>query len=220
VLDTGCEPNASRPPAAAGSVRRGHPVLGKLAFVLASAVATGPSALPLHYRIGTKGSVIRWDLPATLHTVRGRVPAFTGSIDLEPQGDHRFTARGRVTVDARAMETGNSRRDRKMREKVLETDRFPEIFFEFQETEVDLGKWDGGEPITVPLTGQLHVHGRAVAVQLPVQLIVLAEYAVIAGSFPLNWKQYGLQDPSFGLVRVREPMVVSFRLRAEPVELP
>ena len=37
---------------------------------------------------------------------------------------------------------------------------------------------------------------------------------VLQGSFPLSWKQYGVYDPSFGIVTVKDPLKVAFRLRA------
>ncbi len=45
---------------------------------------------------------------------------------------------------------------------------------------------------------------------------MLADGAVLSGSFPLAWKQFGLADPSFGIITVREPLRVVFRLNAVP----
>src|SRR4030095_10957964 len=60
------------------------------------------------------------------------------------------------------------------------------------------------------------VHGKTVALRLPVDVQMLADGAVLSGSFPLAWKQFGLADPSFGIITVREPMKVAFRLNAVP----
>jgi hypothetical protein len=49
---------------------------------------------------------------------------------------------------------------------------------------------------------------------------VFADRVEVAGSFPLNWKDYGMRDPSIGPIRVKEPMQVNFRLRAVPVTGP
>jgi polyisoprenoid-binding protein YceI len=85
-----------------------------------------PAAGVARYTIDAAHSTIAWELPATLHTVHGAVPDFSGSVELEtgPQGEH--VARGRVSVRAGNMRTGNDSRDKTMREKVLEVDRFPE----------------------------------------------------------------------------------------------
>jgi polyisoprenoid-binding protein YceI len=175
----------------------------------------GPPA-PLHYKLTRDGSVLRWNLPATAHTVKGTVGSFDGTIDAEPTGDGNWTVRSRIVVAADSMTTGNARRDRNMREKTLETARFPEIVFEATEVAGDLSKFRPGEQFSARVSGDLTVHGKTVQVQLPVDVYVFRNHAVIAGSFPIHWKQFELDDPSFGVIRVKEPMMVSFRLKAVP----
>ena len=186
-----------------------------LLSALAGPVGAAPDRTVSHYWVDPGKSLLRWELPATLHTVHGRVPAFRGSVDLEP-GKNGYSIQSRIVVEAGAMTTGNRRRDRSMREKVLETDRFPEIVFELKRVSGDLTRLKSGESFTVGVTGELTVHGRAATVQLPIDVYVFADHVILAGSFPLHWRQHGLKDPSFGLVKVKEPMHVVFRLRAVP----
>ncbi len=191
-------------------------LLLSLAPAAVSLAQEGPAA-PLHYKLSQAGSVLRWDLPATLHTVHGTVPAFRGEIDAEPAGGN-WAIRARIVVAADAMVTGNRRRDRTMREKVLETGQFPEIVFVTREMTADLSKFQKGESFAAQVSGELTVHGKPLPVQLPVDVYVFSDHVILTGSFPLHWRQYGLHDPAFGLVRVKEPMIVSFRLRAVPAE--
>ena len=114
------------------------------------------------------------------------------------------------------MATENSSRDQKMREKILETDHFPEIVFEATHVVADLSRFGKDQHFTVEVTGDLTVHGKSVSLRLPVDVFVFPDYVVLNGSFPLLWKQFGLPDPSFGLVKVREPLKVVFRLKAVP----
>lgn len=177
-------------------------------------LAQGEPRTPLHYKVVPAGSTLRWELPATLHTVQGRVPTFHGTVDAEPTAEGKWTIRARIAVAADGMVTGNNRRDRTMREKVLETGKFPEIVFETKSVEADLGKLQPGQNFSAQVAGELTAHGKALAVLLPVDVYVFADHVLLAGSFPLHWKQYGMNDPSFGVVKVKEPMTVSFRLRA------
>jgi len=114
------------------------------------------------------------------------------------------------------MVTGNASRDQKMREKILETDRFREIVFEATHVAADLSRFGKDQHFTVEVTGDLTVHGKSESLRLPVDVFVFPDYVVLSGSFPLLWKQFGLADPSFGLVKVREPLKVLFRLKAVP----
>jgi polyisoprenoid-binding protein YceI len=168
----------------------------------------------LHYRVEAAGSVLNWDLPATLHTVRGKAPEVSGKIDAVQGAGGEWQIQARIVVKAATMVTGNEKRDRTMREKVLETDRFPEIVFESRQVTVDLSLFKAGERMTAEILGDLTVHGKPAAVRLPVEVYVFPDHVVLQGSFPLSWKQYGVYDPSFGIVTVKDPMKVSFRLRA------
>ena len=184
-------------------------------LVLASAVtAAAEQPTAFHYRIQAKESDLAWELPATLHTVHGKAPELSGTVDAVagPHGD--WSVQARIVVQAAAMVTGNEKRDRNMREKVLETDRFPEIVFEARHVRADLSRFKAGEHFTVEASGELTVHGRPAPIQLPVEVYVFADHVILQGSFPLAWKAYGLNDPSFGVVTVREPMKVVFRLKA------
>lgn len=200
-------------------------MIARLAYAaLVLAVAPGaPAPTALHYRIAADGSELRWELPATLHTVEGRVPRVSGTIDLERGTVSRaepnvemWRGRVRVVADAGSMVTGNSSRDRKMRMTTLETARYPEIVFESRHIEADLSRFRPGEHLTVEVAGELTVHGKSAAVRLPVDVFVFPDHVMLAGRFSVGWKQFGVPDPSFGIVTVREPVRVVFRLRAVP----
>jgi polyisoprenoid-binding protein YceI len=187
-----------------------------LAMLLVVPVAAGEEPAGYHYRIEAWGSELTWELPATLHTVHGRALQISGRLDAIPVAGGEWKVQSRIVVAAAAMESGNESRDRKMREKTLEVEKFPEIVFEARRVAGDLSKLRPGERGTVEVTGDLTVHGKTVALRLPVDVQMLADGAVLSGSFPLAWKQFGLADPSFGIITVREPMKVAFRLNAAP----
>src|SRR5207342_1456315 len=97
------------------------------AFAAAVLLAEEPA---YHYRIEAAGSELAWELPATLHTVHGKAPDLSGTIDAVSSANGGWSIRTRVVVKTGTMVTGNASRDRNMREKVLETAAFPEIVFE------------------------------------------------------------------------------------------
>jgi polyisoprenoid-binding protein YceI len=194
---------------------------GSLVIALASlgaAAQEGP-AHSLHYKVEVAGSSVRWELPATFEPIKGVVPLFHGSIQANSLSSGGWDVSARIVVPAAAMRTGSRRRDRTLREKVLETARYPEIVFELRQFTGDLSRFRPGATFAVQVAGDLTVHGKTAPVQLPVDVSVFPKAVVLTGSFPVHWKAYGLQDPSFPVVaRVKEPMFVAFRLRAVPVE--
>jgi polyisoprenoid-binding protein YceI len=185
-------------------------------FLAAVAAAQEPPAPGYHYLIDASGSELRWELPATLHTVRGKAPRISGRVDATPAAGGEWKIQSRISVAAAAMETGNASRDRTMREKILETDKHPEIVFEARRVSGGVSRLRDGERRTFEVMGNLSVHGKAVSLRLPVDVQLAGGRVVLSGWFPLAWKEFGLADPSFGVIRVREPMKVVFRLSAVP----
>ena len=188
-------------------------------FVVAVAAlgAQQPGQQPLVYKVEVAGSTVKWQLPSTFETVNGEAPIFRGTIEAKPLPSGAWDVQGKIVVPAAAMRTGNRRLDSRMRGRILETARYPDIVFELTRFTGDLSRLRPGENFTAQIVGNLTVHGRAAPVQLPVDVYVFADRVEIAGSFPLNWKDYGMRDPSVGPVRVKEPMFVDFKLRAVPV---
>ena len=194
-------------------------ILIALALTALGAEAVRGPVHPLHYKVEVAGSSVRWELPATFEAIRGLVPLFHGSIRATPLSSGAWDVQARIVVPAASMRTGNRRRDRTLREKVLETERYPEIIFELRQFTGDLSHFRPGQTFPVQVVGDLTVHGKTEKVQLPVDVSVFPTAVVLTGSFPVHWKAYGLQDPSLPVVaRVKEPMFVAFRLRAVPVE--
>jgi polyisoprenoid-binding protein YceI len=183
----------------------------------AALVSASAQPAELHYAITSEGSELTWELPATLHTVHGKAPELSGTVDAVPGEHGEWSIEARLVVKAAAMGTGNSSRDRNMRERVLETDRFPEIVFEARRVRADLSRFRVGERLTVEVEGDLTVHGKPASVRVPVDVSVGSDSVTLQGSFALSWKQYGLHNPSFGIITVHDPLKVEFRLRAVPV---
>ena len=196
-------------------MRKSTWIVGLLATALGVASAQ-EQRRPLVYKFEVAGSTVKWQLPSTLETVRGEVPIFRGTVEANPLPSGAWEVKSRIVVPAAAMRTGNRRRDTRLRGRILETARYPEIVFELVRFKGDLSRLRSGENFTVQVAGDLTVHGRPARVQLPVDVFVFADHIEIAGSFPLNWKDYGMRDPSIGPIRAKEPMQVDFRLRAVP----
>jgi polyisoprenoid-binding protein YceI len=189
-----------------------------LACSLSPAVVAQQPESVARYAIDPGRSTITWDVPATLHTVHGKAPELSGSVHIDTDSQGAVLVHGRVAVRAAAMKTGNESRDKTMREKVLETEQYPEIVFEVDRVEADWTKLAANERLAAKVSGRLTVHGKSLPIEVVVSVEPSAEGVMLSGTFALRWKAYGLYDPSFGIVTVRGPMSVMFRLRAVPAE--
>ena len=170
------------------------PWVAALLLVLPSAArpATPPPSA-YHYTIEASGSELRWELPATLHTVHGTAPRVSGTIDVERVGGYHDARagepwRGRVHVvaDASALESGNASRDRKMRDQTLDAAHHPEIVFQSKRVEADLSRFQPGAHLTVEVSGDLTVRGRSAGIRLPVDVFVFSDHVMLSGSFSVG----------------------------------
>jgi polyisoprenoid-binding protein YceI len=104
-----------------------------------------------------------------------------------------------IEVDMTDLQTDQSRRDNKVQD-ALETDQFPTASFSLTQP-VDLGPGGAeGEEVSVQAVGDLTIHGvtQEVTVDLDTQLV--DGTAVVVGSVPVTFSDYGVEVPSAPMV--------------------
>ena len=98
-------------------------------FPLALLLALPLSAATYTFEIDPAATKVDFTFGATLHTVDGSMRAKEGTVRIDPD---THEASGRFVLDATSAQTGVSKRDRKMHEKILESQSYPDIVFEPQ----------------------------------------------------------------------------------------
>jgi polyisoprenoid-binding protein YceI len=177
------------------------------------AETAGPTRV-LRYRFVPEQSTLTFELPTTFRVVKGKTGAWHGSVEVDPVSPGMLKAR--LQIRAESIETGNSRRDLDVRDKVLEAAKFPEIVFEAKTYKGSLSNFDAGATITAEVTGELTIHGVTKPLQSSLQCAVLADHVVVAGAVPVFWKAFGLRDMSRLFLKIKDPMLVVFKLWAVP----
>jgi polyisoprenoid-binding protein YceI len=143
-------------------------------------------------------------LTVGVKTAVGRTPAVTGSARVR---DGRVLS-ATLDADLTRLESDQGGRDRALRTRGIETDRFPRARFALAGP-VALS----ARPVAA--RGTLTLHGR----RSPVALRVAAARAgaaglVLAGSAPIAFADFGIAAPSTaGIAKVRDHGVLEFRLR-------
>ena len=153
------------------------------------------------------GQVLNFSLGSTLHTVHGSIPLAGGVIlfDLETG-----KASGEVQVEARAAETGNDKRDKKMHSKVLESESFPEIVFSAESIE---GELIDGQSSRVTLKGQIRLHGSEHPAQIEAEVTQAGTHITANGALSIPYVAWGLDDPSVFVLRVDKIVEVDLKVR-------
>jgi polyisoprenoid-binding protein YceI len=151
-------------------------------------------------------------LKATGHDVEGSFPLKRCDVRFDPATG---SASGEIALDAAQGVTGNPKRDRTMREKVLLTAQSPEITFRPQKF---VGTLPDSGPADVTLEGVANVGG----VDHPLVLAGRVERTPgglhLVSSFDIPFVQWGLKDPSVMFLKVEK--VVHLRIEGDAVLAP
>jgi polyisoprenoid-binding protein YceI len=166
------------------------------------------------YRFIPVKSSITFELPTSFHVIHGKIDAWRGSVELDPGQPGAMKAR--IEIRADSIETGKAKRDLEVRDHALEAARFPQIVFEGGAYKGNLSGFETGATLTAEVSGTLTMHGVSKPIQTSVECAVLPDHIVVAGAVPVFWHPFGLGDMSKFLVRVKDPMLVAFRLWAVP----
>lgn len=174
-------------------------LLAVLSFALPLAAET------LTFELDPKATSVQFSLGATLHTVKGSLKAESGTIRIDPETNK---ASGSVVLDATSAETGNSRRDFKMHEKILESRQYPDIVFHIERISGALHRAGRSE---VQLHGYLEMHGTRRPIALPATVLAEGNRVQATAVLTIPYLEWGLKDPSFFVLRVDKEVRVTVK---------
>jgi polyisoprenoid-binding protein YceI len=209
---------ASRVPATllSGRILSGRTVGRFLLFPLL-ACGLAPTTLRgerLSIELDPQQSTVTFTLGAFLHTVRGTFRVKHGTVRFDTETGE---ATGEVVVDLTSGDTGNSSRDRKMREDVLESPRYPEAVFTLERIE--------GHPSLqgesqLAIHGKMKIHGGEHELVIPVRVQSGDHEATATARFEIPYVKWGMKDPSTALLSVKDRVAVEVRAIARASKQP
>jgi len=204
---------ASRVPAALLSRR----TLGRFVLFLLLACGLGPATLRgerLSIELDPQQSTVTFTLGAFLHTVRGTFRVKHGTVRFDTETGE---ATGEVVVDLTSGDTGNSSRDRKMKEEVLESPRYPEAVFTLERIEGHPSLQGESE---VAIGGKMKIHGGEHELVIPVRIQARGREATATARFEIPYVKWGMKDPSTALLSVKDRVAVEVRTIARASKQP
>jgi polyisoprenoid-binding protein YceI len=147
------------------------------------------------------------------------IRGFTGEATLTRDSIEPASLQLRIMADSLVVTDNVKEEDRlkiesDMREKVLETAKYPEIVF--KSTEVTASKMDNGE-YEVTIRGDLALHGVTRSVRIEAQMTLNGPTLRAQGEFSLGQKDYGIKPFSVaaGTVKVKNELKLSFDIVAD-----
>jgi polyisoprenoid-binding protein YceI len=134
---------------------------------------------------------IRFKVGSMLRDVRGSFQFKGGALAVDPDST---LAQGELLVDATTGRTGNAARDKELQEDVLESKRYPSIFFHAEHLRGQIPKTDGSSDVIAE--GMLNIHGADHPLQLKVHLVRVGNSLSATTHFTVPYVEWGMKNPS------------------------
>jgi polyisoprenoid-binding protein YceI len=117
-----------------------------------------------------------------------------------------------VIVQIESITSDDSRRDGQFTGRIMNAAEFPTAEFHLTEP-IDFGRIPtGDEQITATATGELTLRGVTNPVVFDVTAQTTAGRIGVLGSIPVDFADYGIENPSFGAIKTEDSGLVEFVL--------
>ena len=148
-------------------------------------------------------SQVHWKLGADLHKVDGTFKLKSGEFVFDPATG---VAEGEILVDATTGESGNPARDKRMHEEVLESNRYPAMFFHPAQIKGAFKLGDATQQLQAQ--GSFNIHGADHALEMPVKVETAGDTVTATARFTVPYVAWGMKNPSKLLLRVSKQVEI------------
>jgi len=139
---------------------------------------------------------VEFTLPDVLHTVHGTFALKSGMIHFNPSSG---SASGSVVVDVKSGQSGNSKRDRRMHEDILQSEQYPDATFTPTKMSGPFSPQGSSE---IQVDGIFRIHGSDHPITLAIPLQISGNTATFKTQLVLPYVKWGLKNPSTFILRV------------------
>ena len=113
-----------------------------------------------------------------------------------------------LSVDVNALDTGVGLRNKEMRERYLQTPKFPEATFKSKSVEGP-ATIAANAPADIKITGDFTLHGVTKTMTIPVRVVLIPDGRIHATSqFAVKMPEFGINVPKNVLVTVNDEVPV------------
>lgn len=152
--------------------------------------------------VSPKGGALKFEATASpgALAIRGNGDSPTGSLDLQ-EVSGKYEVSGTLKMRVESFTTGIAMRDRHMKEKYLETGKYPEAMLTL--TKQSLPKTGTG-----PFEGELVLHGVKHKVSGQAEIVSANGARTVKANFPVKLTDHGMVIPTFAGISVADSVSV------------
>lgn len=146
---------------------------------------------------------IRWKVSAGLHTIKGAFRLKNGEFLVNPATG---LAEGEILVDATTGQTAGAARDKQIQDEVLESNRYPGIFFHPTTFKDGFPAGEGSHDLVAD--GTFNIHGKDHPLQMPLKVQITSGTITATTRFTVPYVAWGMKNPSTFFHRVGKQVEV------------
>jgi hypothetical protein len=157
--------------------------------LLSADAQTGASKTEtLHFESGS--SQIHYTAGSALHRVHGEFALKGGLLAFDPATG---VAQGQILVDAASGHSNDKKLDAKMQSRVLESEKYPEIFFH---PEKSVGRLKEGSEQHLTLIGSFNIRGSDHPLKVDTLVTLQGSEATLKAEFDVPYVEWGMKEES------------------------
>jgi polyisoprenoid-binding protein YceI len=134
-------------------------------------------------------------LPAPSDAV-GRTGAITGQVTMTDRGGAYSAENANFTADVSQLQSDQAKRENKIHSIGLETDKYPQATFAAAGPISIPDDAVNGKAVTVPVEGDLMLHGQTKKVTIPLQVQRNGAQLKLVGTYQFAWSDFSMSAPS------------------------
>jgi len=159
------------------------------------------------YTIAKGGSnVAEFHAEDTYDSFEGKTSDVTGSIAADPANPATSTVQ--IVININSLDTGNGLRNKEMRERYLETNKFGTAIFKSVSV-TGPASIAPNQPTDISVTGDMTLHGVTKRMTIPVRVVLIPDGRIHAtSSFKIHMPDFGISVPHNILVTVNDDVPV------------
>lgn len=183
-------------------------------LALVAALAVAPALLGQSKTYDVKSGAAEFHAEDTYDSFDGKTDKVTGSIVADPTKPAASSVS--ISIDMASLDTGNSLRNKEMKELYLHTPKFPTASFKSVSV-AGPASIAAGAPADINVTGDFTLHGVTKRMTFPVHVALLADGRIHATtSFKVKMPDFGISVPHNILVTVEDMVPVKLEVWASP----
>jgi polyisoprenoid-binding protein YceI len=195
-------------------------ILTILGLLLFSVSISAQDIVTFNVNDEARRDIVTFTSKAPLETIVGKTGEITGFIEVDPN-DITGSSKAMFEVDLASLKTGIGMRDKDMRNKFLEVDKYPKAKFDLSSVvRADGNKLEDGKPLEIQFEGDFTVHGvtKPMIINMTVTYMSESEKTKqrlpgdllhIIGTFDVLLSDHDIERPKFIILKLDDKQVIN-----------